>query len=151
EILDIAYDYTRRMEAVVSYVHNPNTEKSINTSRSVMDFDKRKIYSIPADDPSKCYVLPNPYSLVRCIPDDAQYLGSTYLGPVSALPYDGWRFKMTNSDVMVTIAMSTTGCVPLVEGVSSGTENKTYLFTAFQPGIKNPEWFDLPASCASEH
>ena len=52
------------------------------------------------------------------VADDALYLGSTYLGPAAGkLAYDGWRFKI-DPNMLVTMALTTDGCVHLMEGVS---------------------------------
>ena len=50
--------------------------------------------------------------------DDAQYLASSYLGPVvGQMAYDVWRFKVA-PNMVVTMAFTKDSCVPLVEGIS---------------------------------
>lgn len=54
------------------------------------------------------------------------YLGSTYLGPVSTLPYDGWRFKLPGANITISLAVSTSGCVPIVEGIHINDNRKFF-------------------------
>ncbi|XP_076449263.1 uncharacterized protein LOC143285736 [Babylonia areolata] len=111
------------------------------------------LYVVPAAAPDYCFKMPYSMALVQCIPDDAEYLGSTYMGPMSGgLPYDGWRFKLTkNSTSMIaTLAVSKNSCVPLVEGVGFPNNkelNQLYMFSAYQPKLTDPDAFNLPKSC----
>nr|KAG5713705.1 hypothetical protein BaRGS_024332 [Batillaria attramentaria] len=52
---DLASDYERKQQAIVSSVFDPNTKKTTFTYRTVVDFNKKKLYTIPANDTSKCY------------------------------------------------------------------------------------------------
>ncbi|PVD38903.1 hypothetical protein C0Q70_01528 [Pomacea canaliculata] len=149
-VIDGEFDFVAGKQAQLSSTHNPYTGVSNYTLLEVIDFNKGKEYIIPWNDPTKCFVVNWPIGPTRCIPDDAMYLGSTYLGPVSTLPYDGWRFKLPGANITISLAVSTSGCVPIVEGIRINDNprgDELFLFTEYEPRIRNPDWFDLPSSC----
>ncbi|KAL8579380.1 hypothetical protein ACOMHN_026745 [Nucella lapillus] len=93
--------------------------------------------------------------------DDAQYLGSGFLGPVAGnLPYDGWRYKFKPPkddksgipplNVVYTTAFSKEGCVPIVMGAhypDGNIEDQLIMYSNFQPKLTDPSAFTLPKIC----
>ncbi|KAK7112557.1 uncharacterized protein [Littorina saxatilis] len=150
---EVILDFDRQMEAVRVGVFRPGGG-TFNKDRVIMDFSKGTMYTISGEHDSNCVRTSMTWPMPpKCIPDDAAYLGSTYLGPVNALPYDGWKFIYPGTKANLTMAFSTTGCVPIVEGLygqlgSDLTADYVFLFTSYEPSIGNPAVFDIPKSCA---
>ncbi|KAK7089160.1 uncharacterized protein [Littorina saxatilis] len=150
-LMSLQYDYKQQKQSMVSVTNDPVTKAVNVTARTVIDFARKEMYYLPMNDPSKCMKSPYPIGAVQCVPDNATYLGSTYLGPMGGpLTYDGWRFQLPGGPLFVTLGVTRDGCVPLVEGVTTPGKpqnDKLFLFTAYQPKIANPDDFNLPASC----
>ncbi|KAK7507730.1 hypothetical protein BaRGS_00000695, partial [Batillaria attramentaria] len=85
---------------------------------------------------------------------DAEYLGSDYLGLSNAISYDVWKVvRAGGMSVNMTIAVSTDGCVPLLQaqvGTNPVTNEKVdnvYMWSTFVANITDPTVFNIPASC----
>merc|ERR1711963_739781 len=114
-ILELQVDITQRKQAIVQRDVDTSTWQTTTTARTIQDFEKRMMFTIPEGAPTECYKFAYNSSMIKCIPDNATYLGSTYLGPVAGgLEYDGWKFQNAGTE-MITIAMSKASCVPIVE------------------------------------
>merc|ERR1711860_474533 len=148
--LEIQIDMVNKKQAVIQidvnpYVNDTHQEPG-NNGRSIIDFEKRIVYTLPTADPTKCYKFPYTFPLIKCIPDNATYLGSSWLGSLTGaslegqVPYDGWRFTTADGST-VTIAVSKQGCVPLVEGVArppAAGGSSTYFFQNYTATLQDP-------------
>ncbi|KAK7507869.1 hypothetical protein BaRGS_00000834, partial [Batillaria attramentaria] len=147
--------FSKKLEAMLTDLTTIKSNQ-ISLVSMALDFERqmevRLMYEIRADDPTHCnrrtltWPLPD-----RCVPDDAEYLGSTYLGPVNSLPYDSWRYRYTGTQANMTMAFSTQGCVPILESLVGdlgfGPVDFTYLFTTVKQDIEDPSVFNIPRSC----
>ncbi|XP_076460153.1 uncharacterized protein LOC143293123 [Babylonia areolata] len=151
-MFDMQMDYDKKQQVIMNYTIGPVGSIKLN-QKVLIDYNKNMLYAVPAADPDQCFKSPYTMPLAQCIPNDAEYLGSTYMGPMSGgLPYDGWRFKLTkNSTSMIaTLAVSKNSCVPLVEGVGFPNNkdwNQMYMLSSYQPRLWAPSAFKLPKSC----
>lgn len=152
-MLEMQSDWDRQQQVLLNVTYTPSTRTRVVNSRMLFDVQKKLLYFIPGNDTSVCYKIPDAFQPIRCIPDDAVYLGTNYLGPLSgSLVYDGWRFNLgTSSDALiVTIATSQSDCVPIVEGIdypANPANNQLYFFSNFLPSLADPTLFNLPPSC----
>lgn len=92
--------------------------------------------------------------LEPCMPDNAQYLGKSYIGQYSdKANIDAWYFQRAdqNRNIEMTIAVTRDKCVPVVEHITGsmggGAETNTLvLFTNLTEDVAD-EAFDLPPEC----
>merc|ERR1711963_27226 len=161
KVAHVQADYNLMKEAYVYSNFDMATGKATQTMRMVVDHKINLAYNIPADDPTKCVKTPYNVPMNKCLQDDAVYIGSNYLGPLSGgLPYDGYRLKVGGIDVL--IALSKADCVPVLQGVHGpginttylyilrvnvAGINTTYLYTTTKFTLSDPSQFDLPPSC----
>jgi hypothetical protein len=148
--MDAQFDWNRQLQATVNYTIDLSTGKMNIVSKQVIDFKNKVMFYMPGNDSSKCYKVPYDVEGMQCVPDDAQYLGTSYMGPLlSPLTYDGWRFTM-KPNLEITIALTRKDCIPLLENVKipgPPASNTMLWFNQFQPKLINPDAFVLPPSC----
>ncbi|XP_064617173.1 ependymin-related protein 1-like [Liolophura sinensis] len=123
-------------------------------SKFIIDFWNKREYNIDGLNCTESSVFLE--MVPRCVPDNAQYLGSSYMGGGNnQIAFDSWNFFMAGWNTNITIALSQGDCTPLAEAVITLTKDAKSsmmaVFTSFTPGIKDPSVFVPPPGCQSNH
>jgi len=144
------WDFDKGLQVLDTMTLDPRNGQSVFNNRTILNFAENILYILPDKDLKTCKKTANPSAPLRCIPEDAQNLGSTYLGALGhGLSYTGYRFTLPKTNLEITLA-ATADCVPLVEGVRVPQQPKAdqlYLFTSFESKIVDPMKMELPESC----
>lgn len=149
----VTVDQDTQKQAVINTAFDPVTRKSEEISRTVFDFSKKLVYTLPAGNPTQCIRQAWNFQMFdSCVPADATYLGSSYIGLPGSLNYDGWKYPYpgTGNDTTITVAFSREGCVPIVIkilGNMNGPVDSIFLYNTYVPDNIDPTVFELPASC----
>ncbi|XP_070184194.1 uncharacterized protein [Littorina saxatilis] len=151
-VMAVTLDFPGQREAAISSVFDTVTRQTTTYGRNVFDFAAGKQYYIPESDTTSCTVSTLNWSNPqRCVPNDAQYLGSNHLGLPGALDYDAWRYPFgPGSNATLTMVFARQGCVPVLEGVAGVLDSpvdKQFLFSGYNPDNIDPAVFTLPAAC----
>ncbi|KAL8579379.1 hypothetical protein ACOMHN_026744 [Nucella lapillus] len=158
-VLDAQLDYAKKQQVMFNYTVGSQTP----TSKVLIDYGKAMLYSVPTAAPTTCFKMELNLPMVQCLPEDAKYLGSSYLGPMLAgeLDYDAWRFQTRGSggaaagappqvNPVTTMVLSQKQCVPILE-VShypgGYIPDQHFWFSGFQPKLTDPSAFNLPEAC----
>jgi len=99
-------------------------------------------------DGANCVAMPYPVpaeARARCIPSSATYLGAGSFGPIGVLPYRSYQWKV--GDITETIALSVTGCVPIVQKLQSAAIGDFIeMFENIKTTISDPTVFNVDTS-----
>ncbi|KAI8796770.1 ependymin-related protein 1 isoform X1, partial [Biomphalaria glabrata] len=121
--------------------------------KTIMDYKHGKLYTVNGDE---CRQAPlNSGMLEPCMPDNAVYLGTSYVGQESnSANFDTWYFKRNdfNRNLEMTVSVASDSCVPIMEHIvgtiGEGATNNLVFFTNVT-SVTDVSVFNLPYTCLS--
>lgn len=153
QVMRLYRDWERRLQIqdIVSF-NSDGINQTIH--RSYVDYKQKLQYSISS---TKCDVKPVSYGMLEpCMPDSAQYVGSSYLGLFDDVTkFQTWHFRREdkNRDMEMTIMVTSDRCVPVVEHIvgrlGGATTDTLVMFSNISRTFPDSV-FDVPKLCDAQ-
>lgn len=134
------------------------TENGVETSlyRAILDYKNKLRYDVVGGKCSSPPVRLLSGMLEPCMPDDALYLGNSYIGAYDdKAEFEAWYFQRTdqNRAIEMTIAVTRDHCVPVMEHITGTIEqsqtNNLVLFTNVTD-VHDDSVFTIPENCIDQ-
>ncbi|KAK7112980.1 hypothetical protein V1264_012349 [Littorina saxatilis] len=152
-LFEVYRDWDRRMQVqrIMTFA-SPGQVAPVTTV--ILDFKNGVEYVVTAS--GDCHPQPLSYGMLEpCIPDDAKYLGQTYLGfGEDKTQFRTWSFRRGDQgrNVSMTVSVTLHDCVPVMETISGtlgyAPTDSLITFTTFKV-LQDSSIFEIPRSCAS--
>ncbi|XP_062574064.1 uncharacterized protein LOC134235900 [Saccostrea cucullata] len=135
----VSYDIDEEKIALHSISYTKNV-----TSTIFMDYKEGKEYVLSN---GACLIFPLGNFSDPCIPEDASFLGQSYLGQQpKETPIHMYKYKTDKHDMYITV---TEDCIPIEAHFSNEVKGHSefLLYSSFSPGIKDRSVFTPPIIC----
>ncbi|XP_041364860.1 uncharacterized protein LOC121380141 isoform X2 [Gigantopelta aegis] len=147
------YDYYVRKMAIL--FHTRQDDGTMKVTHILYDFTKNKTYISGSGSCNVTAIPPGTTFREPCIPDDAKFLGSTYMGyGASHLPLYNWEIKKaSHPNITKRMAVTQGGCTPVLEATYGYADHNgakfdvVYVFNNYHPRIRRRDVFDIPHIC----
>ncbi|KAK6170582.1 hypothetical protein SNE40_018942 [Patella caerulea] len=123
----------------------------------LLDYDKKREYFLVN---GKCSVYELVIALRKpCIPANATYLRESIYGFGSnTLVADVWEYVEPSNGALTRFSVTRDSCIPLIQAqynphppAQPGTQTDiVYVYSNFNPGIKDRSVFDIPTACVNQ-